>query len=155
MKISNLFCLIGIALILVSCKTQKTLDERFRILDKSSISQEKREETRLFTKYYFENCTVKENDLNKLSERIGGITSEKAVASCKKMTKGLSEIDEIFLEQLRGDGHSYIVYRYKVKFQNGLNFSELRLIEKFDGKFVSFAYRDKWRDIMTSKKSKK
>ncbi|RDK85374.1 hypothetical protein C8D94_103199 [Marinirhabdus gelatinilytica] len=143
-----------LVILLISCKTKKSWDKRFGALNRTSVSEEKIEDYKLFLEDYFMDCNISETHDIQFSKKLKNLTSENGYKSCRGMTSDIGNLNSIFLEELRGDGHSYIVYRYKAQFEARPYFSEIRLVERFDGELISLILRKKWYETMDNITSK-
>jgi len=142
--------LIGIFIVtaLTSCSSAKSLDQRLQSIDVNSIKIEKKENALDFVKEYFDHCDYKKIPEVTFSKEMISFFENKGSEFCADIAQTNGALEEVVLEQLRGNGHSVIMYRFKVQFENLDKPSEIRLAENYLGKYIGLGVKKTWNNTM-------
>ncbi|WP_299768286.1 hypothetical protein [uncultured Dokdonia sp.] len=133
----------------MSCKSTVDINTYFKKIPQTNVSKDKIENAESFIKMYLETCSI-ENSEATFTNRFVTYNEKYGEILCKGINNRNGKIVTINFEELRGDGHSYLIYRFKVKFENIDKISEVRVSEKFTGEYETIIVRNEWSDILKS-----
>ena len=135
-----------LAIFFISCSSQK--DNNLP----SSLEPKYIENATNFAKSHFENC--KTQNFKSLSKEIAvpwlvrNLTVEVMKNTCTEINKKYGELIEFKIEQTLFYKDRYI-YRFKVKYSNSKEYSEIRVSSNLNHKYSGLFFRPVWNDKFT------